>query len=211
MRNATRRASLAALAIMFGLSPYLEAETNGTIYQVKTAESRFTIEVGRAGLFKVFGHDHLIVVDRFTGEVDWNANAPAESRFILDVDAASLRVADDEVSEEDRGKIQSDMESKALALPANPHIRFESTRVEVQRVNGAAFQFKVKGTLSLRGVEKPFEIPLTLTMDGDRATAKGEVALQSDKWGVPQVSAVGGSVKTKSDLKLHFEIVAVRE
>jgi hypothetical protein len=35
--------------------------------------------------------------------------------------------------------------------------------------------------------------------------------LQSEDWGVPQISAVGGSVKTKQELKLAYEIVAVRE
>jgi hypothetical protein len=35
--------------------------------------------------------------------------------------------------------------------------------------------------------------------------------LDSKNWGVPQISAVGGSVKTKGELQLDFEIVAVRE
>jgi len=32
--------------------------------------------------------------------------------------------------------------------------------------------------------------------------------LESQNWGVPQISAVGGSVKTKEELQLTFEIVA---
>jgi polyisoprenoid-binding protein YceI len=70
---------------------------------------------------------------------------------------------------------------------------------------------KLRGTLSLRGVTKPVEVPVALEVAGDRLTAKGEMELQSGDWGVPQISAVGGSVKTKQELKLAYEIVAVRE
>jgi hypothetical protein len=35
--------------------------------------------------------------------------------------------------------------------------------------------------------------------------------LESQNWGVPQISAVGGSVKTKEELRLAFEIAAARE
>ncbi len=204
------------LAVVFGLSwlavaVVVAAEPHDTTYRVKAEESHFNVAVGRAGLFKVFGHDHLIVVKRFTGEVAWDAAAPESSRFLLNVDAASLTVADDEVSEEDRAQIQGEMESKALALPENPQIRFESTKVEVERVDGPSFELKVTGTLSLRGVTKPMTIPLTLTPSEDRLTARGKVDLESDKWGVPQISAVGGSVRTKGELGLSFEIVAVRE
>ena len=50
-------------------------------YRVATDESRFEVEVGRAGLFKVFGHDHRIRVGAFTGTVEWKSEEPESSRF----------------------------------------------------------------------------------------------------------------------------------
>jgi len=137
----------------------------------------------------------------------------AEGRDIdvLEIDAASLTVADEELSEEDRAQVQSDMETKALALPQNPRIVFESTEVRVEKAEGRSRRLKLRGTLSLRGVTKPVEVPLTLDLAEGRLTAKGEMELESQNWGVPQISAVGGSVKTKEELGLTFEIVAVRE
>ena len=199
--------SLVAVLVM-ALVGALSSTPSPVTYRVKAAESRFAVEVGRSGLFKALGHDHLIVVERFTGEVDFVPSTPQSSRFSLDVDAASLKVEDDEVSDEDREKIQSDMDAKALDLPTHPHIVFESTRVEVDKADAATFQLRVSGTLSLRGVEKPLVIPLTLTTNGDRLTATGEFVLRSDAWGVPQISAVGGAVKTKEDLHLTFQITA---
>jgi len=180
-------------------------------YRVAAEESRMTVQVGTAGLFKVFGHEHNIEVRGLAGRVEWSPEVPGSSRFVLEVDAASLSVADEELSEKDRARVQSDMETQALALPENPKIVFESTEVRVEKSEGANRRLKLRGRLSLRGVTKPIEVPVTLGVVEGRLTAKGEMDLESKDWGVPQISAVGGSVKTKEELTLAFEIVAVRE
>jgi polyisoprenoid-binding protein YceI len=182
-----------------------------TAYRVAAEESRMTVHVGTAGLFKMFGHEHNIQVKGIAGRVEWDPEAPASSRFVLEIDAASFTVADEELGEKDRAQVQSDMETQALALPQNPRIVFESTEVRVEKSEGATRRLKLRGTLSLRGVTKPVELPLIIEIAEGRLTAKGEMELDSKNWGVPQISAVGGSVKTKGELQLDFEIVAVRE
>jgi polyisoprenoid-binding protein YceI len=181
------------------------------VYRVAADKSRMSVHVGTAGLFKMFGHEHNIEVRGLAGRVDYFAEAPENSRFVLEIDAASLKVADEKLSEKDRAQVQSDMESKALALPQNPRIVFESTEVRVEKSEGTSLRLKLRGTLALRGVSKPVEVPLSLQVERDRLTGKGEMELQSKNWGVPQISAVGGSVKTSQDLGIAFEIVAVRE
>jgi polyisoprenoid-binding protein YceI len=180
-------------------------------YRVAAEESRMTVHVGTAGLFKMFGHEHNIQVKGIAGRVEWDPEAPASSRFVLEIDAASFTVADKELGEKDRAQVQSDMETQALALPQNPRIVFESTEVRVEKSEGATRRLKLRGTLSLRGVTKPVEVPAIIEIAEGRLTAKGEMELDSKNWGVPQISAVGGSVKTKEALQLTFEIVAVRE
>jgi polyisoprenoid-binding protein YceI len=189
----------------------LEAPAEPDVYKVAAEESRMTVQVGTAGLFKMFGHEHEIAVRGLSGEVAWDSEAPVRSRFVLAIDAASLSVADEALSEEDRAQVQSEMEAKALALPQNPRIVFESTEVRVEKVEGDRRHLKLRGTLSLRGVSKPLEVPLRLEFAEGRVTAKGEMELESKDWGVPQIAAIGGSVKTKQDLGIAFEIVAVRE
>ena len=196
------------IAVLFGFATPVPEPV---AYRVVTEESRMTVHVGTAGLFKVFGHEHNIQVKGIAGRVEWNPEAPASSRFTLEVDASSLTVADEELSEKDRAQVQSDMETKALALPQNPKIIFVSTEVRVEKSEGASRRLKLRGTLSLRGVTKPVEVPLTLEVAEGRLTAKGEMELDGKNWGVPQIAAVGGSVKTKEELQLAFEIVAVRE
>ena len=180
-------------------------------YRVAPDESQFEVEVGRAGLFKVFGHDHRIRVGAFTGTVEWNSEEPESSRFTLEVDAASLSVADEELDEDDRAKVQSDMETKALGLAEYATIGFTSTRVRVRETRGEALRLELEGTLHLRGESHPLKIPVTLELSGERMTVTGELELDSKRWGVPRISALGGSIKTKEKLALTFEIVALAE
>ena len=197
--------------MLFWLALLGVALPEAAAYRVAAEESRMTVQVGTAGLFKMFGHEHNIQVKGIAGRVEWDPEAPASSRFVLEIDAASLTVADEELTEKDRAQVQSDMETQALALPQNPEIVFESTEVRVEKSEGANRRLKLQGRLSLRGVTKPVEVPLTLDVSEGRLTAKGEMDLESKNWGVPQITAVGGSVKTKEKLQLAFEIVAVRE
>jgi polyisoprenoid-binding protein YceI len=143
--------------------------------------------------------------------VDWNADAPEQSKFSLEIEAASLTVADEELSEKDRAQIQSDMETKALALPEHAKISFQSTKVTAGKTEGGRRRLNISGTLNLRGVPKSIDVPIDLSVAGDRLTATGKLELESGNWGVPQISAAGGSVKTKEELGIEFEIVAVRE
>ena len=169
------------------------------------------MQVGRAGLFKVFGHDHRVRVGAFTGTVEWNSENPERSRFTLEVDPASLSVADEELDEDDRAKVQGDMETKALALSEHATIAFTSTGVRVRDTRGGALRLELEGTLHLRGESQPLEVPVTVELSGERMTVSGELELDSKRWGVPQISALGGSVKTKEKLRLTFEIVALAE
>jgi polyisoprenoid-binding protein YceI len=189
------------ILILLGLVP-----GDTTSYRVVSGESRMTVRVGTAGLFKMFGHEHEIDVRELAGQVDWDPDAPESSRFRLEVEASSLTVADQELSEKDRAQVQADMETKALAAAEHPRIVFESTEVRLERPG----QLKLRGNLDLRGVKKPVEVPLMLEASEGRITAKGKMELESGNWGVPQISAVGGSVKTSQDLGIEFEIVAVR-
>ena len=201
------RTVVTIFATWIGASSALSAQT----YRVAPDQSRIQVHVGAAGLFKMFGHEHNIEARRFTGAVDWNEESPETSKFTLEVEAASLTVADEELSEKDRAQIQSDMETKALALTDHAKISFQSTKVTAGKTEGGRRRLNVSGTLNLRGVQKSINVPVDLSVAGDRLTATGKLELASGNWGVPQISAAGGSVKTKEELGIEFEIVAVRE
>ena len=180
-------------------------------YGVLSDESRFVVNVGRSGLFKVFGHDHVIRVGSLTGAIEWDDDEPEAGRFHLEIDATSLSVADDALSDDDRATVQNTMEAEALAVSEHATIMFVSWRVELERAVSGEYRLEVNGELALRGVRDELSVPLTLTRDGDRLVARAKFVLDSKKWGVPQISALGGSVKTKSELGIELEIVTELE
>jgi polyisoprenoid-binding protein YceI len=202
---------LVAACTLASSTSWAQSET----YRVVAAESRLDIHVGRAGLFKVLGHDHIIRAGSFTGTVEWDSAEPEAARFVLEVDAASLSVIDEDtgLSDDDRATVQDRMETDVLALAEHSTIAFTSTRVRIKRSDSDEHGLEVSGDLALRGVRRELDIPLTLSFDAERNTviARGKIELDSEAWGVPQIAALGGSVKTDTKLGLEFEIVALRE
>lgn len=61
----------------------------------------------------------------------------------------------------------------------------------------------VSGNLSIRGVAKPFTLPLKVRQDGATFKASGEAVLKLSTYGIEQPSQFG--VKTADEVHLHFE------
>lgn len=70
-----------AMFFAWGSIAWAQPET----YRVVSDESRFEVHVGRAGLFKMFGHDHVVRVGSFEGTV-----TPSYARKAIDFLATSL-------------------------------------------------------------------------------------------------------------------------
>jgi polyisoprenoid-binding protein YceI len=193
------------------LSPSLSLGETAGLFSIRPEESRFTVKVRRAGLLKVFGHDHLVEVRRYRGDVRWMPDAEASSSVKLDIEAASLTVVGEEVSEEDKAKIQATMEAEVLEVDEFPSIRFESKDVKLRDNGKGEYRASVFGELTLHGVTQTVEIPLQISPDGDKLRARGEVKLKGSRFGIEPVSVAGGTVKTKDELELTFDLVAVRK
>jgi polyisoprenoid-binding protein YceI len=70
------------------------AAAGGTTYAVDPARSAVAIHVGRAGLFKVAGHEHEVLATRLEGEVQADPSDLAGSSVSLAVDATALKVSE---------------------------------------------------------------------------------------------------------------------
>lgn len=178
-------------------------------FTLKPAESRFTVDVGRAGFLKMFGHDHLVEIRGFRGEVDWQPAEPERSSIRIEVEAASLMVVNEE-NEEERAQIQADMETKALGVENHPRIVFVSEEISLEGADGN-YRGRIAGQLTLKGVTAPVTIPLTITVSGESLRAQGDFEIKGSDFGVNQVSGAGGTVKTSDDLKLTFDLVGARD
>jgi hypothetical protein len=133
------------------------------------------VQLGTGGLFKMFGHEHDIQAKGLGAGSSGIPRRPRFPRFVLEIDAASLTVADEELSVKDRAQVQSDMETKTLALPQNPRIVFESTEVRVEEAEGASRRLKVRGTLGSPGPHQGRRGSADSRTRRGRLTAKGEM------------------------------------
>jgi len=207
MMNKTYR-TMVVPALLVALAPLLFAQEPWH-FTLQPEESRFTVDVGRAGFLKMFGHDHLVEVRAFRGEVDWQPDEPERSSIRIEVEAASLTVVN-EADEEERAQIQADMESKALDIESHPQIVFVSEEISLEGQDGN-YRGRIAGQLTLKGVTAPVTIPLTITVSGESLRAQGAFEIKGSDFGVNQVSGAGGTVKTSDDLKLSFDLVGARE
>jgi polyisoprenoid-binding protein YceI len=197
-------------ALVLGSAP-LPIAQEAWRFTLKPEESRFTVDVGRAGFLKVFGHDHVVEIRGFRGEVAWEPASPESSSIRVEVDAASLTVVDEESEEEELASIQADMEAKALDVENHARIDFVSEEISLEDRGGGEYRGRITGQVTLRGVTKNVSIPLSLTVSEERLRAQGEFEIKGTDFGIDQITAAGGAVKTRDDLKLTFDLVGARE
>ena len=180
-------------------------------YVVAAAESLVTVHVGRAGLFKFAGHEHVVVASQVEGEVVADAADLPSSRVTLRFPTRGLRVREQGEPSGDAPKVQAKMESgDVLDVARFPAVTFESLRVRGRAETDGRHTLALTGTLSLHGVTRELELPVDVVVTGDRLTATGKVLLKQDRFGMTPVS-VAGVVKVKNELAVDFRIVARAE
>jgi polyisoprenoid-binding protein YceI len=155
-----------------------------------TEHSSLTIHVGKAGLFSAAGHEHVITAPVAGGSLDDGSAPHVEFR----VEAARLMVG----PEEHQSEVQQRMQEEVLQSGKFPEIRFASDEIKPTG-NGV---WDVAGKLTLRGETRPVRLQVRFA---DR-TYMGSVTIKQTDFGIQPVSAGGGTVKVKDELKIDFAI-----
>src|SRR5688572_3422028 len=83
-------------------------------YQVDAAQSQVRVHVGRAGLLKMAGHNHVVAAPRVTGEIVADEGALARSSVSLDFEAAALTVLPEGEPAGDAPKVEAAMRGDKL-------------------------------------------------------------------------------------------------
>jgi polyisoprenoid-binding protein YceI len=180
-------------------------------YAVDPSKSKLEIQVGREGLFKFLGHDHLIVAKNFSGEVHFNQEVLERSSVQIKVDASSLVVADPAVDEKERREVQATMEGpRVLDVKQFPTIRFSSTALAATKRTATGYELTLTGKLDLHGVERTISFPARLWLEANQLRAQGTVEVLQTDYKITPIRVGGGTVKVKDKLKITFDVVASR-
>jgi cytochrome b561/polyisoprenoid-binding protein YceI len=113
--------------------------------------------------------------ERWTASILFSPDALDKSRVSVSIDMASAKTGD---AQRDASLPAPDWFDSA----AHPKATFTATKFE----KTAADRFVAHGSLNLRGVSKPVDLPFKLTITGDKAKVSGETSLDRTLFGVGQ-------------------------
>jgi polyisoprenoid-binding protein YceI len=179
-------------------------------YLIDKSSSRFTVRAFATGMLSSLGHSPTFAIRNFEGELEFSPEAPSAASLDLQVKADSLEVTDD-MKTKDRQEIESAMNQNVIESAKYPEITFATTSASANQLGEGRYQINLNGNLTLHGITRPIAIPAQATLMGDMLRAGGEFPLLQSNFGIAPVSAAGGTIKLKDELKFAFDIVARKQ
>jgi polyisoprenoid-binding protein YceI len=204
MRRCPR--SIAVVASLVALGAVVSGDQRRLT--VDPSASQITIQVGRSGVFRFAGHDHEVVGLIGSGQIALDSSNLARSTVTLSIPTRALKVTGKGEPKKDVAEVQSAMEQDVLDVSRHPTIRFESRQVKVTVPSESTPSLAITGDLTLHGATRSITVPVQVRLDGRSLTATGTVTIRQTAFGIQPVSAGGGTVKVKDELRVTFTIRA---
>ncbi len=181
-----------------------------TRYRMDPGRSRFTVQAFAGGLLSFFAHSPTFVVRNFDGEVRLDSDTLASAAVNVIVRADSLELVDN-VRPADRQEIENRMRREVLEVGAFPEIRFESTEIIATATAADRNLVRITGLLSLHGVTNRERVDAALSLYDDGIRLAGEFPLRLSDYRIRPVTALGGSIVLRDELRVAFDLVAMKE
>ena len=181
------------------------AQAGKNIYRIDGAQSLITVTVRRGGALARLGHDHVVASRTLEGFVAPDAGR-SDFHFRLDqmsVDEPALRSAaglDTQPSADAIEGTRNNMLTRVLEADRYPVVLLHAERM------GSANSVRL--TVTLHGVARSFDVPVTITLAKDMLTASGQLRLLQTQFGITPMSVMGGAMTVQDPMELQFRIVA---
>lgn len=194
------------------------ADTRGAaVYAVDAEKSTLAILVYRAGTLARLGHNHVMTANKLAGQA-WIHPQFEKSGFDISFQVADLVVDDadarraagsefpPEIPQSDKDATRTNM-LKPEVLDAQ---QFPEIRVQATRVQGSTDAPKIVAGITIKGVRREVEIPITLTVEPARLSAHGEFDILQSEFGIKPFSVGLGTLQVQDRLHVRFSIFAQR-
>ncbi len=181
-----------------------------TRYAIDSGGSQLTVRAFATGFLSVFGHNPVISIRALTGQADLADGTLAHAALHVTVKAASLTIEND-INDKDRGEMQRAMQAEVLESDEFPEITYAASRISGNMIGEGQFSVVVEGELALHGVARSEPFSARVFVTGDLLRASGEFAVRMSDYQIKPVSAVGGGLKLKDELKITFDVVARKQ
>jgi polyisoprenoid-binding protein YceI len=181
-----------------------------TRFRLDPGHSRFTVQGFAGGLLSLLAHSPTFAVRDFSGELRFDRGPLEGGTLQLSVRADSLDLVD-QVSPADRREIEGRMRQEVLQTAAYPEIRFEADVGSVRQVGQGRYQLGISGRLSLHGVARTHEAAAQMLVYEDGIRLAGESPLALPDYRIEPVTALGGAIKLKDQLRVAFDLMGLKE
>ena len=112
------------------------------------------------------------------------------------------------VNGKDRREIERMMNEQVLEVTKCPDILYDASIVSIHRLDTALYLATLNGILSSHGARYPEKAIARIADYCEMLRASGEFTLRQTDYGIKRISAAGGAMKVKYELKIKFEMVA---
>jgi polyisoprenoid-binding protein YceI len=137
----------------------------------------------------------------------FDPNNPTGASLAVTVRADSLTLVD-QVRPADRQEIETRMRSEVLEISGYPEIRLDADDLPATRIADNRYRLGINGVFSLHGVTQRQRLEAELLVYSDGVRATGELGLRLSDYRIRPVTALGGTIKLKDELRLKFDIAA---
>jgi polyisoprenoid-binding protein YceI len=181
-------------------------------FAIDAANSRVAIEVGRSGMFGFAGHDHEVLAPAVTGRVTFVPDDWSRSSVALEFDASALKVTGKGDPPADVPKVQAVMlGDQVLDVNRFHTVAFRSRRVRATPRTPTSADLVIDGDLTLHGTTRPMTIRAIGTLAPDGVTGRGAFTIKQTEFAMTPVTAGGGTVRVKDEVRVAFDLRARRQ
>jgi polyisoprenoid-binding protein YceI len=179
-------------------------------YPFDPGRGRFTAHAFAAGLLSAFAHSPTFAVRDFHGEIRFEGGRVEGLALDLTVRADSLDLLD-KVGASDHREIAERMKRDVLDVADYPEITYQAADVPAEAVAKGEYRLQIDGRLTLHGVTRPQPIDASLQIFRDGFLLSGECSVRLSDYRIRPVTALGGAIALKDELRLAFELFAPLE
>ena len=202
---------LVAPAVIIAILAAIAAAQESEDLVIDPGQTTITLQVGRAGVFGFAGHDHEIAVPAVQGRITLDRSNISRSTLSATFDATALKVTGKGEPSEDVPEVQRVMLSeRVLDVQRYPTITFQSRQVSVVKPSTNQIGLRITGDLTLHGVTRPLDVPVTVQLSTNGLRASGKTTVQQSQFGIRPVTAGVGTVRVKDEVDVTFSVTATR-
>jgi polyisoprenoid-binding protein YceI len=193
------------------------SEEGAAIYEIDPQASVLHIHVFRGGTFARLGHNHVMSSRSVTGRV-WMRSQLSASGFELSFPVADLIVDDPEarraagsdfspdIPQADKEGTRKNMLRKEVLDGEN----YPKVTVKSAALTGSLQAPQITARITIKDATREVMVPATVVVNGARLTASGEFEIRQTDFGMKPFSVALGALEVQDQLRIRFNLVAVK-